>query len=155
MDVLTTLFSFRGRHNRARFFLITLVGLLWLGFCVPAFISYATTTQPAGRAAAAMIIICWLAIAIWCQSANLVKRFHDMGASGWWTLVIYAIGASFGVLGAVASPQARGGIGLIALILGLGTLAIIGGPEGTEGENKYGPDPLAPDILTPPVRTHA
>jgi uncharacterized membrane protein YhaH (DUF805 family) len=107
MDVLTTLFSFRGRHNRARFFLITLVGLLWLGFCVPAFISYATTTQPAGRAAAAMIIICWLAIAIWCQSANLVKRLHDMGASGWWTLVIYAIGASFGMLGAAASPQAR------------------------------------------------
>jgi uncharacterized membrane protein YhaH (DUF805 family) len=32
---------------------------------------------------------------------------------------------------------------LIAAIFGLVILAIIAIPDGTEGENKYGPDPLS------------
>jgi uncharacterized membrane protein YhaH (DUF805 family) len=43
MNIFTILFSFRGRHNRARFWLISLVGLLW--FCVAGFLSYASASR--------------------------------------------------------------------------------------------------------------
>ena len=46
-------------------------------------------------------------------------------------------------------------VGFLALAIGLWSLIELGGLRGTIGQNKYGPDPLAPDILTPPVRTHA
>ena len=46
-------------------------------------------------------------------------------------------------------------VGFLALAIGLWSLIELGCLRGTIGQNKYGPDPLAPDILTPPVRTHA
>ena len=143
MNILTTLFSFCGRHNRGRFWLISVFALSCLLFLVAGLLSYASATQPAEKAAVATIIICWLAIVLWFQTANLVKRLHDLDASGWWTLPIYLIGSAFAVLVVAAGPQARGGILLIAAIFGLGILAIIAIREGTEGENNYGPDPLS------------
>jgi uncharacterized membrane protein YhaH (DUF805 family) len=49
-----------------------------------------------------------------------IKRCHDRGKSGWWCLLLLI-------------PF----VGLIWAIVDLGILA------GTEGENEYGPDPLA------------
>ncbi|NBD30282.1 MAG: DUF805 domain-containing protein [Alphaproteobacteria bacterium] len=54
-----------------------------------------------------------------------VRRFHDRNLSGWWVLAVI-------ILSNVP------GIGLLATIAGL-VVALL---KGTEGDNKYGPDPL-------------
>ena len=93
MNILTTLFSFCGRHNLRTILVdigVRAVVLIILGRWLVN--SYASATQPAEKAAVVTIIICWLAIVLWFQTANLVKRLHDLDASGWWTLPIYLIG---------------------------------------------------------------
>ncbi|MFA5940502.1 MAG: DUF805 domain-containing protein [Sinimarinibacterium sp.] len=49
-----------------------------------------------------------------------IKRWHDRDKSGWWVL-----------------------IGLIPLIGAIWTLVECGILKGTEGQNRFGPDPLA------------
>lgn len=57
---------------------------------------------------------------LWASLALYAKRWHDRGKSGWWTLIAFV-------------PI----IGLIWIIIELGML------RGTQGPNRYGPDPLA------------
>jgi len=57
-----------------------------------------------------------------------IRRFHDLGQTGWLVLV-------FGVLGAIP------GIGLIFDIVHIVWFIL----PGTRGPNKYGPDPLSPN----------
>lgn len=58
-----------------------------------------------------------------------VRRFHDRNMSGWWYLALV-------ILGMV--PY----VGLIASL----AILVINLLPGTEGPNKFGPDPLRPEI---------
>lgn len=58
-----------------------------------------------------------------------VRRFHDRNLSGWWYLGVILL-SSVPVLG---------------VILGFGTL-VVNCLKGTDGPNKFGPDPLRPDV---------
>ena len=53
-----------------------------------------------------------------------IKRFHDLDQSGWLVL-----------------------LNLIPCVGGFVVLIICGFIEGTRGPNKYGPDPIRPDIV--------
>ena len=57
---------------------------------------------------------------MWMSYAIMIKRLHDRDRKGWWVLT---------VLGTI--------IGAIGLFVYLGFL------KGTEGANRFGPDPLA------------
>src|SRR5438045_1974944 len=48
-----------------------------------------------------------------------IKRWHDLDKSGWWTLINF-----------------------IPIVGGLWTLFECGSLKGTDGENRFGPDPL-------------
>ncbi len=99
---------------------------------------------------------------IWPNIAITVKRLHDMGKTGWLTLVPYVggiIGAIVMVVGgagafmaaaatgdasAVAAAGGLGAIGLgflIMLVTGLGFLIWIGITDSQPGTNQYGPNP--------------
>lgn len=56
---------------------------------------------------------------IYPQIVLLAKRWHDRDKSGWWTL-----------------------IGLVPVIGGLWMLIELGFLRGTDGPNRFGPDPL-------------
>ena len=56
--------------------------------------------------------------AVWIQMALQVKRWHDRDKSGWWVL-----------------------IGVIPIVGRLYALVETGLLRGTEGPNRYGPDP--------------
>jgi len=58
--------------------------------------------------------------------AVAVRRLHDIDRTGWWLL-----------------------IGFVPLI-GLIVLIVFFCQAGTPGQNRFGPDPLAGDVLTPP-----
>ncbi|MDK1018188.1 MAG: DUF805 domain-containing protein [Actinomycetota bacterium] len=57
---------------------------------------------------------------LWAGLAIAIKRWHDRDKSGWWIL-----------------------IGLVPIIGGFWALIETRFLTGTQGENRYGPDPLA------------
>ena len=111
------LFSFRGRISRATFWVASLVLLavssvlkLLLVFAYPAVGSHVVLV---------VISILFLIPLVWAGLAVQVKRWHDLGYSGW-TVLIEIIPI----------------IGQLIALVGLGFV------RGTTGPNKYGGDPL-------------
>jgi len=120
------LFSFEGRVNRAKFWLVV------LGIAVVQAVIYGAAL---GGAAASgdpeqamnavgpvmgLVLLAVSIVFIWISLANAVKRFHDRNKSGWWILIV-----------------------LVPVIGGLWYLIECGFLRGTAGPNTYGPDPLA------------
>lgn len=124
--------SFNGRINRAKWWLGILI--LWVAQMVVMFIlsavfgvsmsaSYSTNDPEAMQAAAltAMIpILIVMLVFLYPALALYTKRWHDRNKSGWWTLILFI-------------PI----VGAIWMIVELGIL------KGTDGDNRFGPDPLA------------
>lgn len=120
------LFSFQGRINRAKFWLIH-VGM-WVVMAV-AFGVLLGGAALSGDPEAAMrsagtvpglILVAVYVVMVWVGLAAGVKRWHDRNKSGWWIL-----------------------IALVPVIGGLWYLIECGFLPGTAGPNTYGPDPLA------------
>ncbi len=127
-------FSFNGRINRAKWWvgilvlfvvqmvlwaiLGTVFGLSAMGSFDPndAASADAMMEQMSSMIIPAMILF---AVMIYPTLAVHAKRWHDRNKSGWWSLVMLI-------------PM----VGVIWLIVELGIL------RGTDGENRYGPDPL-------------
>ena len=98
-----------GRLNRQRFFLRGLVlGVLATVVGVALMIN---VSEDVGMAVYTLLIL--------GQFPLDIRRCHDMGKSGWWTLLLF--------------------VPFVNLIWALVLLF----KKGTEGENAYGPDPLA------------
>jgi uncharacterized membrane protein YhaH (DUF805 family) len=79
-----------------------------------------------------------------------IRRLHDTSRSGWW-LLIGVVPYAFMIITMMMS-LAAGSVGGAMVSIGLtGVIALIGGIvllvlmvlEGTRGDNRYGPDPLA------------
>lgn|SRR5688572_21550222 len=118
--------SFEGRINRAKFWIGSLV--LWvLWIVVNGVLSTMFGMQFAeGEIFPAMGPVAWLVwviIAIALTYATLAvwaKRWHDRDKSGWWSL-----------------------IALVPIVGAIWILVELGCLPGTEGPNRFGPDPLA------------
>jgi uncharacterized membrane protein YhaH (DUF805 family) len=128
---LSTFTSFEGRIPRKTF---------WLGFLVLLIISWilqfivfaifgvsmmgdpnATPEQMAEELSAMMLPLgIVLLITLWPTLALYTKRWHDRNKSGWWSLILF-----------------------IPIIGGIWMLIELGFLRGTEGANRYGPDPIA------------
>ena len=119
------LFSFQGRANRARFWLVN-VGLMVVEaivFGVAGGGAMASGDPSAAMASMGVLgIVCLLVFIVlfWIGLAIAVKRWHDRGKSGWWVL-----------------------IALVPVIGGLWYIVECGFLKGTTGANAYGADPLA------------
>jgi uncharacterized membrane protein YhaH (DUF805 family) len=151
MNFVNLFISPSGRINRAKFWIailiFTVVNLLNAGMVL-------FTDGGTG-----VVILNGIVTLLVAASGVLVgiKRLHDRNKSGWWVLlywvapfVMLSIGFAVGSDTLVVSV-----LGFLALAIGLWSLIDLGCLRGTIGQNKYGPDPLAPEVLTPPVRTHA
>lgn len=64
----------------------------------------------------------------------LIGRLHDLNLSGWYTVGVYAIIGSIGLLGEM--------IGIICTVIGLILLLFFTFKRGTVGPNRFGPDPV-------------
>lgn len=136
MDWMYLLTSFEGRTNRKPFWLSILVFLIvtW----VLEFILFSVfgagamhidpNATPEATAAAAQQAMSGIMlplgilvlITLWPTLAIYTKRWHDRDKSGWWSLILFV-------------PI----IGSIWMLVECGFL------RGTEGTNRFGPDPLA------------
>jgi uncharacterized membrane protein YhaH (DUF805 family) len=139
MYFLRLFFSFVGRINRAKF---------WLGFVLIEAVTIATlfasiTFIPKSDNSPTILATAPL-FALVCLFALTAKRLHDLDMSAWWT----ATGAA--AVGIFSTPHSStegiGGLLAAALIIWLGSI------KGTQGTNRFGPDPLADTaIRTGPI----
>ena len=111
----------------------------------------------AGLAVGAMIIgliafVLFLAV-IAPSVTVLVRRFHDVGLSGWWVGGYAIANVAVGFIDG-ASADGNGGTGFLGIILNLAAIAtfVVTLLPSQAGANKYGPNPLGgpSDASTPP-----
>lgn len=125
--------TFSGRASRSEcwwfqlFYVLVLIGL---GILAALVAGSGGQDEPSSLLIAVGIIAGLFVLAMLLPQMSLtVRRFHDRDISGWWYLAIF-IGNLIPYLNVVA-----GLAGLVITVL-----------RGTEGPNKYGPDPLRPEM---------
>ena len=149
-NFLNLLLSFKGRIGRASWwlgFVLTVIGNI-VGvvlFDKTLFDPDAPANTPPGTADTL-----WQLLMVVPLTAITVKRFNDRDSPVW---VGYAFGALSAALalgsyfGIDLSPQSPGGVQMILFwrlsVAGLFVLVENGFMRGTDGPNRYGPDPLA------------
>jgi uncharacterized membrane protein YhaH (DUF805 family) len=144
MDYAWLLFSFRGRINRARFLVVQLA-LLTFWFMVWVKFPFQFSSQwEAWVVAIAMI---------WINLATTAKRLHDRNRSGFWAVAVFIVnrlsyvyyGLFFGLYFGVDISAAKELL-LVMLAVALSLLQTWVIIElffliGTDGPNRFGPDP--------------
>ncbi|MEL7033478.1 MAG: DUF805 domain-containing protein [Pseudomonadota bacterium] len=118
--------DFQGRSRRAEywwFFLAYMICVFVLAFLIGVIGGGFESMNPIGMIVMGIATLAGLAIII-PSIALGVRRFHDLGQTGWLVLV-------FAILAAIPL------LGLLSMIAQLIWFAM----PGTTGPNKYGPDP--------------
>jgi uncharacterized membrane protein YhaH (DUF805 family) len=143
-------FSFRGRLNRAKYWLALLVYFVVL--YIGNFLEYDLGFQ-------LINLLMFLAVMVSGVSVG-IRRLHDRNKSAWWLLLLYLLPTTL-FLASVMVAASSGEITVatirqgvisgsgVALLLGFSAAAIwlwalieLGGRRGTPGPNRFGPDPL-------------
>ena len=122
MDYKWFLFSFQGRINRKPFWMYA-VTVFVISFAASFALSGTTDVDPNTLSLILTVIF------IWPNLAVQAKRWHDRDKSAWWIL-----------------------INLIPIVGPLWALIETGFFPGSQGDNRFGRDPLASDSpIQPPV----
>jgi uncharacterized membrane protein YhaH (DUF805 family) len=152
MDFVNIFITFGQRISRAKFWTAILVYVaVGLVFVALTYLGSGSTTVQ--RIVGILVIM---------SSASVcAKRLHDRNKSGWYVLLflvaplsLFAAGVAIGTMSGGSDTVATA-LWLIAAVISIWAFIELGCLRGTIGRNQYGPDPLAPEVLTPPVRTHA
>ena len=119
------LFSFQGRINRAKFWLVHVA--MWVVIAIVFSVilgSAAMSSDPQAAlqsvgAVGGIILLVVYILALWIGLAIAAKRWHDRNKSAWWILIVF-----------------------VPVVGGLWYLIECGFLKGTTGPNKFGADPL-------------
>lgn len=151
MDAWTLFFGFRGRINRAKYWLALLI--LFTADVVLSLLGFAF-----GKGITLQIVSYAVNFAIFVSTIALgIKRLHDRDRSAWWLLLFYIGPFLVGITGWLllwATAGSFGDVRVVSLfmlrlcLMGGIALAIwgqveIGFRRGTTGYNRFGADPLA------------
>jgi uncharacterized membrane protein YhaH (DUF805 family) len=126
--MMNLLFSFQGRLNRAKWWLINIgagvvemiVFAVLFGGTAMMIMADPDQALVAMSGTNAIVVVIVSVIAFWIGLSVAVRRFHDRNKSGWWVLIV-----------------------LVPVIGSLWFLIECGFLRGTAGPNSYGPDPLS------------
>lgn len=135
MDWKHLLFSFEGRINRAKYWLVALINVS--AMVVAALI--ALYGLPGGIVIIAFVLALVL---IYVGVAAGVKRLHDRDKSGWWLILFYLVPSGLQGLADDSFVGSSLLLNLAALAISIWAIVELGCLRGTEGPNQYGPDPL-------------
>ncbi len=155
MDFVNIFITFSGRINRAKFWIavliFTAINVVFLA------LAYAGADGSAIQTVNTIV-----GVAVLISSIGVtIKRLHDRNKSGWYVLLFLVAPMILLTAGIVIGTMSKGsdivatGFWLVAIAICIWAFVELGCLRGTIGQNQYGPDPLAPEVLTPPVRTHA
>ena len=157
--MLSLLFGFHGRINRAKYWfgslLIGFAGFLAIGLLLAIASGGAVDAKTKGQqlaifGACALMLAPVLALMAWSGFAIQVKRFHDRGRSGWLASLPLVVGTAMmlTLLGAIAGQtpplalvaQVEPYAGVLWLI-NLAFFIDLGCLPGKQGPNRYGDQP--------------
>ncbi len=160
MDWKWLLFSFDGRINRAKWWLVVLIlviisAIIWL--LILPILGFSVWSMGSTFAASLISLIVTLIFA-YPATAAMVKRLNDRERPMWLAAVFWAptiLTLLAQLFGLAATPQDVGGqpiamptklclvLNLLTLVVGIWALIELGVLKGTTGPNRHGPDPLA------------
>jgi len=139
MNPIDLLFGFKGRINRAKYWLVVLIWcLVWAAITVVAIVSDMST-------AANIVAVIVLIPAVVSALAIGVKRLHDRNKSGWSLMLSYLvplIGLNWANL--VEAGMFQSALSLVGFLFLIWAFVALGCRRGSIGGNSYGPDPVAP-----------
>jgi uncharacterized membrane protein YhaH (DUF805 family) len=147
MDHVFLLFSLKGRINRARYLVVQLALLACWFMGWPNPISFAQQWEALHWAAAIAMI--------WINVATTAKRLHDRNRSGWWAVAVIVVGRLsyvyyglffglyFGVDLSIAKELLLVMFTVVLSLLQTWIIIELVFMIGTDGPNRFGPDPLA------------
>jgi uncharacterized membrane protein YhaH (DUF805 family) len=150
MTISDYFLSFRGRISRKEYW-IGMLALIAMSMGVSVVVDPGAFVAEKGAVRAPSFAgTVWNLALVWPSTAMAVKRFNDRNWP-WWTGM--ALGAAMAMLvianynGLLLDPE-RMGAGERAILLGLlvaffWSIVENGFQKGTEGDNDFGPDPLA------------
>jgi uncharacterized membrane protein YhaH (DUF805 family) len=139
--------SFQGRLNRKPYWLMSLV---LVGIGIVAFIVIGMF--------AAMLTVFWvlgvpLLIAfLWASMSIAARRLHDRNKSAWWLLLYQGLPMLLSLLRSLlelSGPASTGPanlLGLISFAITMWVLVDLGIMKGKPGPNRFGDDPLGPQV---------
>jgi len=113
MDYKKLLFSFEGRINRKPYWMFILAVI------AVAFVLVGVSLV-IGENAGMILLVLFQILILWSALAVQAKRWHDRDKSAWWLLM-----------------------NLVPVIGPIWVFVEAGCLRGTEGQNRFGPDPLA------------
>ena len=151
--IVGLLFSYQGRINRAKYWtailiylaisiVIAAVGFIMLGNSI---LELADDAADDGvivgllsKGIGFFLIVLVIYIPLIVSSVFVgIKRLHDRDKSGWWLLAFYLLPTVLNELSGVSSVLA-----FVSFAITIWALVELGCLRGTQGPNKYGPDPL-------------
>ncbi len=153
-----SLCRFSGRASRQSFWLTILsilafgmvinVGVVLLvGVTFLVAVSGLPDAAPTGILAigAAVLVVFGLAVFVVTLAVS-VRRLHDLDHSGWWLFGYLALSSllsvpRFGIMGPLHRMESVSILDLIGSVVGIAFLIYLGFIRGTDGPNRYGPDP--------------
>lgn len=151
MNLGWLLFSFRGRMNRAKYWLaaviyaVAVVLFSAIGFATGQIVlNEGVLTQSTSFNVMSALLDLILFVS---GLAVLTKRLHDRAMSAWWILVFVGVPVVLAIVMAVALVFGSS-LSLMISAVAMGAIYIwafveFGCLRGTVGPNAYGPDPLA------------
>jgi len=134
VDFGSLLFSFRGRINRAKFWIANVtyisltIAIVGFGF----FFRFETIFIVLASAAFIAVFVSSIAVGI--------KRLHDRDMSGWWLVVFYLLPATLDGIGRAINVPVI--FSLASSVISIWAIVVLGFLRGTPGPNQYGSDPL-------------
>jgi uncharacterized membrane protein YhaH (DUF805 family) len=140
--------SFRGRANRKRYWLtsLALFGIFLLSMAVTFGVS---GLLPFGGILLLPLVVGYFVAAF----ATAARRLHDRNKSAWWLLLLLLLPVVLSIPAELASYSDDAGFKAVAALLALIGLPFsiwafveLGCLKGTAGPNKYGDDPLEPQV---------
>lgn len=137
MDLIPILFSINGRLDRGRFWRAVLVSICaWiLVFLVVAAIAFIFGAQRAVLNAGILPLLVSIPIGI--------RRLHDRDKSGRWLAVFYGLPLLFGYIADTTDIGVEFLLSLASTAIAVWAFIELGCLRGTDGSNRFGPDPLA------------
>lgn len=121
--------TFSGRASRSEYWYFVLFSFLVGMIC--GFLDAMLFGQPDPQATSLQPIASIAQLVLFLPSLSVgIRRLHDTNRSGWWILIAFTI------------------IGLIPLIYWYCI-------KGTQGDNRFGPDPLGQTLLPPVAPTQS
>ena len=152
MDWVWLLFSFKGRIGRAKYLVVELALLtLWLLLWLELRFQVSPQWQH------------WIVAIpmIWINLAVTAKRLHDRNRNGWWAVAVFAVNRlsyvyygvffdlSFGVDISIAVELLFALLAVAMSLLQTWVIIELFFLAGTDGPNRFGPDPTRATLQSP------